>query len=88
MVRPTTVQLVAPVVEHVNPPGEAVTVYPVIATPPVFTGAVQLIVELESWFDVAFTAVGALETADGTTAGEAAEAAEVPLAFVAVTVNS
>ena len=30
----------------VIPPGEAVTVYPVIADPPVFVGAVKLTVEL------------------------------------------
>jgi hypothetical protein len=40
-VRPVTVQLVAVVVEHWNPPGDEVTLYPVIAEPPLFDGAVQ-----------------------------------------------
>jgi hypothetical protein len=40
-----TVQLNAPVVHpHVAPPGLAVTVYAVIAAPPVLAGAVQLTV--------------------------------------------
>jgi hypothetical protein len=75
------------VVVQVFPPGDDVTVYPVTGAPPVLVGAVQLIDELASWFDVDFTAVGAPETADGTTAEELAEATEVPLAFDAVTAN-
>jgi hypothetical protein len=38
-------------------------------------------------FDVAFTAVGELGTVVGTAAAEATEATDVPLGFVAVTVN-
>ena len=34
LAKPVTEQLTAPDVEHVLPPGEAVTVYPVIAEPP------------------------------------------------------
>ena len=41
-VNPVTVQLVAGAVAVHEPPGAPVTVYPVIAEPPVFVGAVQL----------------------------------------------
>jgi len=41
-VNPLTVQVSAPVVEHVFPPGDDVTVYPVIGSPPVFVGAAQV----------------------------------------------
>jgi hypothetical protein len=41
LVRPLTVQEVAMVVEHVNDPGEEVTVYPVMGLPPLLTGAFQ-----------------------------------------------
>ena len=42
---PDTTQLNGPVVhEHANPPGDDVTVYPVIVEPPSLTGATQLTV--------------------------------------------
>ena len=72
---------------HVAPPGVAVTKYPVIVAPPFETGAVQEIVEVAFELDVAFTAVGAPGTVEGTTAADANDAADAPLAFVAVTVN-
>jgi hypothetical protein len=40
-VNPVTVALVAPVVDAVKPPGDDVTVYPVIAVPPLLAGAVH-----------------------------------------------
>src|SRR5450631_2248474 len=39
--RPVTVTVEAPVVVAVRPPGDAVTVYPVIGDPPLLTGAVH-----------------------------------------------
>ena len=42
LVSPATVGDVAPVVVAVRPPGEAVTAYAVIASPPSFAGAIQL----------------------------------------------
>jgi hypothetical protein len=86
-VRPVTVQVSAPVVEQLAPPRFAVTVYPVIAAPPFETGAFQEIVEVVFAYDVARTVVGTPGTVDGTAAADAAEATEVPLGFVAVTVN-
>src|SRR5271166_1728211 len=41
-VRPVTAQVVAPVVEHVTPPGLDLATYPVIGLPPSLAGAVQL----------------------------------------------
>jgi len=51
------------------------------------TGAVQDTTELAFTFDVADTAVGAPGAVAGTAAAEAIDAAEVPEAFVAVTLN-
>lgn len=79
--------VVAPVVVQVLEPGDDVTEYPEIAAPPFTTGAVQEIVDLVSRFELASTAVGAPGTVDGTAAAEAADATDVPLAFVAVTVK-
>ena len=42
LVSPETVPVVAPAVDTVAPPGDAVTVYPVIAEPPLLAGAVQV----------------------------------------------
>jgi hypothetical protein len=86
LVRPVTVADVAPVVVAVRPPGEAVTVYPVIAEPPSLAGAVH---DTAAWAfpAVPLTPVGAPGTVHGVTAAEAADAAEVPATFVAVTVN-
>jgi hypothetical protein len=50
-------------------------------------GAVQVISDVVSRFEVASTAVGAPGTVDGTAAADAADATEEPLAFVAVTMN-
>jgi hypothetical protein len=44
LVRPVIVQLSAVVVVQVNPPGNEVTVYPEMTSPPVFDGASQLTV--------------------------------------------
>ena len=75
------------VVVQVLEPGVEVTVYPVTVAPPFEIGAVQEIVDVVFWFGVELTAVGAPGTVDGTAAAEAADATEVPLTFVAVTVN-
>jgi hypothetical protein len=85
LVRPVTVQVVSPVVLQVFAPGDEVTVYPVIAAPPLL-GAVQDTIDCRFAFDEASTALGALGTVDGTAVADA-EATELPLAFVAVTVN-
>src|SRR5665648_624107 len=70
----------------VAPPGDAVTVYPVIDEPPLLAGAVQLTVA-EAFPGVADTAVGAPGTVLGVTAALATDASEVPTLLVAVTVN-
>jgi len=59
----------------------------VIAEPPVLAGAVHDTTDWVLTAPVALTAVGAPGTVEGTTAAEADEAAPVPDAFVAVTVN-
>ena len=79
-------QVVVAVVQ-VNEPGVEVTVYPVIAAPPVLIGAIHDTTDWAFAAPVALTAVGAPGTVDGVTAADADEAAPVPLAFVAVTVN-
>ena len=63
-----------------------VTVYPVIAEPPLLTGAVKLTV---AWPlpATALTPVGAPGTLLGTTELDVPDAAPVPTAFVAVTVK-
>jgi hypothetical protein len=82
-----------------RPPGEDVTVYPVIADPPVFVGAVKLTVALPLMPVVTATPIGAPgsvggvtggvtgASAAGVTAAEALDAVPVPMAFVAATVN-
>ena len=86
MVRPETVAVNAPVVVAVAPPGLAVTVYPVIAEPPLLAGAVHdtAACPLPA---TAVTAVGEPGIVVGVTAVLGAEAGEVPAAFVAVTVK-
>ena len=86
-VRPCTVQLRAPFVVHVFEPGEDVTMYPVTDAPPLSAGAVQDTTDETFAVDVAETAVGTPGAVAGTAAAEAVEAAEVPEAFVAVTLN-
>ena len=80
-------QLVAPLATHVAPPGDAVTVYELIAAPPFETGAVHDTTDDAFTADVAATPVGAPVTVDGTTADVAVEAEPVPDTFVPVTVN-
>ena len=68
-------------------PGDDVTVYPVIAFPPVDPGAVQLTTD-DALAIVPETFVGAPGTvAAGVTDGDAAEATEFPAALVATTLN-
>ncbi len=83
--RPVTVQLVDTVV-HANEPGVDVTVYELIAAPPL-DGAVHDTTDWVLAAPVALTAVGAPGTVEGTTAADALEAAPVPDTFVAVTLN-
>jgi hypothetical protein len=83
-VSPVTVAVVVALVA-VAPPGLAVTVYKVIAEPPL-KGADQEIIALLSAASPA-TFVGASGTVAGVTALLAAEAEPVPIALVAVTVN-
>ena len=86
-VRPVTVHdVVAPLATHVAPPGDAVTVYELIAAPPFETGAVQDTTDDAFTALVAPTEVGAPGTVEGTTAADTA-ATPVPDAFVAVTLN-
>jgi len=68
-------------------PGEEVTVYPVIADPPVFVGAVKLTVALPL-LPVAEILVGTPGAiAAGVTADDALEAVPVPTELVATTVK-
>ena len=69
--------------------GLDVTVYPVIALPPLLVGATKATLAV-TFPAVAATLVGAPGTVAagaGVTADDAAEAAELPTAFVATTVN-
>ena len=87
MIRPVTVQPIAPVVPgHVPPPGEAVTVYPTIELEPSWTGAVQVTATVESPGAPA-TDVGRPGTGSGVTELDGAEEGPVPTELVAVTVN-
>ncbi len=85
LVRPPTVQVVAPVVVQVKLPGEEVTVYPVMAEPPV-AGAVH---ETISWAFVPpaapVTPVGTPGSVAGVRLGLAADVEPEPLALAAVT---
>jgi len=86
------VPLVRPVIVTGDPetvtvaPLLATTVYDVIVLPPLETGAVQLTVAA-AFPAVAVTPVGAPGTVAGTTRFDGADAALVPAALVAVTVN-
>jgi hypothetical protein len=84
LVKPVTVQGLA---EHdTEPAGDPVTVYPVIADPPLFTGAVKLtFTELPDV--VAATPVGGSGTVAGVIEADATDSALLPTAFVACTVN-
>jgi hypothetical protein len=84
-VRPVTViGLVVPV--PIILPGLEVTVYPVIAEPPLLPGAVN-VTEACVFPNEAVPIVGAPGTVDGVTEFEAELATLVPMAFVAVTVK-
>lgn len=83
LVRPVTVQEV-PVVEQVAPPGEAVAVYDAMPAP-VFAGAVQATVALES--PATATAPVGGSGGPGLTDADGALAGEVPPGPVATTVN-
>jgi hypothetical protein len=82
----TCVVDVLPELLSTPPAGFDVTVYPVIALPPLFKGAVKLTL---AWAlpPVAITAVGGPGSAEGVTLFEGADAAPEPAAFVATTVN-
>ena len=71
---PLTVQEVVAVVQ-VNDPGVEVTVYPVIALPPLDTGAVQLTTD-EASATVPLTSLGAPGTVLGVTLADGVEATE------------
>jgi hypothetical protein len=72
--------------EAVKPPGEDVTVYPVMELPPVKFGAVNatLACALPA---VATRLVGEPGTVNGVIAADVAEATEFPIALVATTVK-
>ena len=70
-------------VEQVNPPGEEVTVYVVIALPPLDAGAVQLTTD-DSLATVPETPVGAPGTVLGVTLDDV-PAGELPAALIAIT---
>ena len=70
----------------VKPPGLEVTVYPVIAEPPLLPGDVNVTVAL-AFPAVAVPIIGGPGTVEGVTEFEAELAGPVPLAFVAVTVK-
>lgn len=87
LLRPLTVQLVAPAgAVHVAPPGEAVTVYPVIAAPPSLIGAVNETVALESPA-TAVMDVGASGADAGVAVTETVEDSESPTPLVAMTLK-
>jgi hypothetical protein len=80
-----TVQLVEPTgTLHVAPPGEAVTVYPVIAVPPLSVGGVKETRAL-ALLSVAVTDVGDPGTVAGVAVTDAVEDSESPTPFVAIT---
>ena len=87
-VNPVTLTDVAPVVDPVAPPGDAVTVYPVMGEPPLEAGAVHDTVA-NAFPATADTAVGAPGAVGpvGVTAVDGADAAPGPMVFVATTVN-
>lgn len=87
MLRPETV-IGLPLPLVVAPPGEAVTVYELIAAP--FDDGVEKLTTAERSPATASTALGASGTvadATGVTLADADEAEPVPTEFVAATVN-
>jgi hypothetical protein len=85
LVRPDTV-IGLPEPVPVKPPELEVTVYPVIAEPPLLAGAVNVTVA-SAFPGVAVPIVGAPGIVDGVTEFEAELAKLLPLAFVAITVK-
>jgi len=85
-VRPDTVHDVVAVV-HWNPPGDEVTVYPVMASPPLLDGAVHDTTDCAFAPPVAKTPVGGCGAPNGMIAEEAVDAGESPAELVAFTVN-
>jgi hypothetical protein len=86
-VKPVTLQDVAGALTvHVKLPGLEVTVYLKTAAPPVLAGARNETVACSSPM-AAVTPVGTLGIVDGVTAVDANDSDEVPIAFVAVTLN-
>jgi hypothetical protein len=77
---------VLPALLSTPPAGFDVTVYPVIALPPLLIGAVKLTLAV-ALPPVAVTAVGAPGTVAGVTLFDGVEEALVPAAFVATTVK-
>jgi hypothetical protein len=86
VVRPVIVQVRAPAVVHEAPPGEAVAVYPVTASP-LAEAADQVTAAEVSEATLEPTPVGADGTVAGTIAADADEPDEVPRALVAVMEN-
>jgi hypothetical protein len=68
------------------PSGSDITVYPVIALPPLNAGALKVTLA-ESTPAVTFVIVGASGTAEGVTLAEGMDAGPVPIPFVAVTLK-
>ena len=86
-VSPVTVAVRAPLDQlAVWPLGLAVTLYPVIAEPPVDDGAVHITVACVLP-DVAVALVGAPGTAAGVTTLDALDDAPVPTVLIVVTMN-
>jgi hypothetical protein len=85
-VRPTTVQGDT-ALSHTTSPAALRTTNFEIDAPPLLDGADQETTDWAFAFDVALTDVGAPGTDEGVAAADAVEAAPVPRAFVAVTVN-
>jgi len=88
LVNPVTAAVVAPVVVAVSPPGAEVTVYPVIADPPLLAGAVH---DTTAWAfpgtaDTPVGAPGVVTRAWITQVKVVLPLAEVPSVAVAVTV--
>ena len=91
LVRPVTTQELAPLVagavEQVKPPGIEVTVYSVMARPPVLIGADHDTVDLLSSFELATTRSGSDGTPVGVTAADADDAFPAPTQFTATTLK-
>jgi hypothetical protein len=71
-------ELLVPAALQDFPPGLAVTVYLLIALPPVSVGAVQETSDTASAFEVAATSVGAPGSPRGVTAADDSEGAPPP----------